>query len=146
MKVSELGEFGLIDRLAEALAARPMAESARRLVAGIGDDAAVWRSDGGATIATTDTLVADVHFLPGRTPWSAVGWKALAVNASDIAAMGGAPDFALVTLMLPGDTLVEDMDALYGGLGEAAKMYDITIAGGDIVRSATLAISVTLTG
>ncbi len=146
MKVSELGEFGLIDRLTEALAARPMAESARRLAVGIGDDAAVWRSDGGAIIATTDTMVAGVHFLPERTPWSAVGWKALAVNASDIAAMGGTPDFALVTLALPEDALVEDMDVLYEGLADAAKEYDITIAGGDIVHAPTMAISVTLTG
>ena len=146
MKVSELGEFGLIDRLAEALAARPMTESARRLAVGIGDDAAVWRGDGAAVIATTDTLVAGVHFLSDGTPWRAVGWKALAVNASDVAAMGGTPDFALVTLALPEDAEVEEIEELYHGLAEAANTYEVTIAGGDIVRSPTMAISVTLTG
>ena len=146
MKVSELGEFGLIARLAEALAAQPTADSASRLAVGIGDDAAVWRVGGGALIATTDTLVAGVHFLPERTPWHTVGWKALAVNVSDIAAMGGTPEFALVTLALPEDTQVEAIDELYQGLAEAAEAYGVAIAGGDVVRSPTFVISVTLTG
>ena len=146
MKVSELGEFGLIARLAEALAAQPAADSASRLAVGIGDDAAVWRVDGGALIATTDTLVAGVHFLPKRTPWRDLGWKALAVNVSDIAAMGGTPEFALVTLAVPEDTQVESIDELYAGLAEAAAAYGVAIAGGDVVRSPTFLISVTLTG
>ncbi len=105
MKASDLGEFGLIARLTEALASRAAGpasgEVAGRLAVGIGDDAAVWRSNGGAVIATTDTLVAGVHFLPERTPRRDLGWKAIAVNVSDVAAMGGVPDFALVTLALP---------------------------------------------
>ena len=68
MKVSELGEFGLIDRLAEVLAAQGSAALAGRLAVGIGDDAAGWRGEHDAIIATTDTLVQDVHFLAGRTP------------------------------------------------------------------------------
>jgi thiamine-monophosphate kinase len=146
VKVSELGEFGLIARLAEALAAQPTADSASRLAVGIGDDAAVWRVDGGALIATTDTLVAGVHFLPERTPWRDLGWKALAVNVSDVAAMGGTPELALVTLAVPKDAQVEAIDELYQGLTEAAKAYGVAIAGGDVVRSPTFVISVTLTG
>ncbi len=146
MKVSDLGEFGLIDRLVEALAAQPTMDAAGRLAVGIGDDAAVWRADGCALIATTDTMVAGVHFLPERTPWRDLGWKALAVNVSDVAAMGGTPDFALVTLALAADAQVEHVDELYQGLMEAAETFGVVIAGGDIVRSPTTAISVALTG
>ena len=146
MKVSELGEFGLIDRLAELLAAHGTAAQADRLYLGIGDDAAVWLQDGSALLATTDTLVEGVHFVPARTSWRDLGWKALAVNVSDIAAMGGRPELALVTLMLRGDVEVEDIDDLYRGLAEAAEAMGTVIAGGDIVRAEELAISVTATG
>ena len=132
MDVGDLGEFGLIERLRAALpAAAP-----GRLVVGIGDDAAVWRTGSGYTVATTDTMVAGVHFLPGAVAWHDVGWKALATNVSDIAAMGGTPTFALVTLCLPSDTAVDDIDALYAGLRECAEAYGVTIAGGDIVVGA----------
>ncbi len=150
MKASDLGEFGLIARLTEALASRAAGRAAgdvaSRLAVGIGDDAAVWRSNGGAVIATTDTLVAGVHFLPERTPRRDLGWKALAVNVSDVAAMGGAPDFALVTLALPEETPVSQIDELYEGLSEAAEAYGVVIAGGDVVRSPTEMVSVALTG
>ena len=146
MKVSELGEFGLIERLAGQLASPSTAGVAGRLVVGLGDDAAVWQSDGGALIATTDTLVAGVHFLPERTPWRDLGWKALAVNVSDVAAMGGTPSLALVTLALPPDVEVEQVDELYRGLAEACEAYGVVIAGGDVVRSPTVIVSVTLLG
>jgi thiamine-monophosphate kinase len=141
MDVSDLGEFGLIDRLRAALPA----PSGERLVVGIGDDAAVWRG-GGYAIATTDTMVAGVHFLPGAVAWRDVGWKALAVNISDIAAMGGAPAFALVTLCLPPDTPVAAVDELYAGLRECAEAYGVAIAGGDIVSAPVFAVTVALTG
>ena len=141
MDTRDLGEFGLIERLRAAIGA-----GGERLVLGPGDDAAVWRSDGGYTIATTDTLVAGVHFLPGRVSWDDVGWKALAVNVSDIAAMGGTPSFALVTLMLPPDTRVDDIDALYAGLRECAEAYGVGLAGGDIVSGPAFGITVALTG
>ena len=146
MKVSDLGEFGIIERLRALLASHDAPDSAGRLAVGIGDDAAVWRTDGGAIIATTDTLVAGVHFLPERTPWRNAGWKALAVNVSDVAAMGGTPDFALVTLGLPADTPVAEIDELYAGLAEAGEAYGVSITGGDIVRAPTFFISVALMG
>ncbi|MGB2695247.1 MAG: thiamine-phosphate kinase [Dehalococcoidia bacterium] len=146
MKVSELGEFGLIARLSEALGAHPTLDAADRLAVGIGDDAAVWRANGSALIATTDTLVAGVHFLADRAPWRDVGWKALVVNVSDIAAMGGTPEFALVTLALPENTQVEAIDELYAGVAEAAEAYGVVITGGDVVRSPTTVITIALTG
>lgn len=144
VKLSDLGEFGLIERLAQALGSR--AQAPNRLIAGIGDDAAVWRTDAGALLATTDTLVEGVHFLAGRTPWCDLGWKALAVNVSDIAAMGGTPELALVTLALPPETAVDQIDELYSGLGEAAEAYSVVIAGGDVVRSTSFSITVALLG
>lgn len=145
MKVSELGEFGLIERLAEVLAAQRVSGD-DRLVLGIGDDAAVWRNDASAALTTTDTLVAGVHFHTDRTPWRDIGWKAIAVNVSDIAAMGGTPELALVTLALPEDSEVEHVEELYRGIAEAGAEYGVAIAGGDIVRSPTFAVTAALTG
>ncbi len=139
--VSEIGEFGLIQRLTASLGP----ETRENLVVGIGDDAAVWREGEAYLVATTDTLVAGVHFLAG-TPWVDVGWKALAVNVSDIAAMGGEPAFALVTLAVPSETPVEELDALYAGLRECAETYGISIAGGDIVRAGQFSVTIALIG
>ncbi len=143
MEVRELGEFGLIDRLRKTLGV----PTDDRLIVGIGDDAAVWRTAAGAyTIATTDTMVEGVHFLPGRVAWRDVGWKALAANVSDIAAMGGRPTWALVTLCLPPETPVEHIDALYTGIAECADAYGVTVAGGDIVSSPVLTVTIAVCG
>lgn len=146
MKTSDLGEFGLIERITSVLAQSEVATHSDRLAMSIGDDAAVWIENDHALIATTDTLVAGVHFVPDKTGWRDLGWKALAVNVSDIAAMGGEPEMALVTLALPPDTVVEDIEELYKGLAEASGAMSVAIAGGDIVRSPTLVITVTVTG
>ncbi|MDE3094755.1 MAG: thiamine-phosphate kinase [Chloroflexota bacterium] len=134
-------EFSLIARLRRAL---PSAADPRLLV-GIGDDAAVWR-DGGYTVATTDTMVEGVHFLRDAVPACDVGWKALAANISDIAAMGATPAFALVTLCLPPDTDDSWPDGLYAGIRACAEAYGVTVAGGDIVSSPTLTITIALAG
>jgi thiamine-monophosphate kinase len=141
MDVGSVGEFGLIERLA-AIAGRP----APGLVLGIGDDAAVWRADDAFIVATTDTMVAGVHFLPDVHPWADVGWKALAVNVSDVAAMGAVPDFALVTLGLPPETPLEAVEELYRGLDECARAYGVAVAGGDIVRAPEAVVTVALLG
>jgi thiamine-monophosphate kinase len=150
MRASEIGEFGLIKLLAAEFGIEyPPARDAVRqpgLLVDLGDDAVVTQRRDAALIWTTDTLVADVHFLAGRTPWEAVGWKALAVNLSDIAAMGGTPDLALVTLTLPADFCVEDARAVYGGLKQAADEYGVTLGGGDIVRAPAFSITVALSG
>jgi len=150
VKVSEIGEFGLIRLLAAefGLEYPPARDSRPRpgLLVDIGDDAVVGRRRDGAAVWTTDTLVAGVHFLPERTAWTATGWKALAVNVSDVAAMGATPDLALVTLGLPGQFLVENAIELYRGLREAAKAFGVTLAGGDIVRSPVFFATVALSG
>ncbi len=149
MLVSEIGEFGLIRLLARELGVEyPPSRGAKQtgLVVGLGDDAVVSERREGALIWTTDTLVADVHFLPGVTKWHDLGWKALAVNLSDVAAMGGTPYLALITLTLPESFRVEDAVALYAGLNEAAKAYGVTLGGGDIVRAPVFSVTVALSG
>ncbi|MEW6218469.1 MAG: thiamine-phosphate kinase [Thermodesulfobacteriota bacterium] len=106
------------------------------LVLGIGDDCAVWRSTPGAlTLATTDTLVEGVHFDRGWHPPRLLGRKAAAANLSDIAAMGGRPCWALLSLGLPPDLADDWITAFLDGLGEALAAAGTTLAGGDTVAS-----------
>jgi thiamine-monophosphate kinase len=150
VKVSELGEFGLIERIREELGAQERASTKlgprSKLLIGIGDDAALWQSTGAAHLATTDTLVAGVHFPRENVSWTDLGWKALVANVSDIAAMGGRPEYALVTLALPDDFEVEDVLALYRGMIAVGREYGVVIAGGDMVRSSEVTVTVALTG
>jgi thiamine-monophosphate kinase len=142
MLVFELGEFGLIDRIAAAVG--PAA--GKQLLLGIGDDCLVWRHSGILETVTTDTMVDGVHFLRGRVSPADLGWKILAANLSDIGAMGATPAYALVTLGLPLDTSVHWVETLYAGMGAIGSKHGAAIAGGDIVRSATAFVSVTLAG
>ena len=142
MKVSDLGEFALIERLAGILTT-PDPED---VVVGIGDDAAVWRSGVGFVIATTDTMVDGVHFTSSGADWQSIGWKAFATNASDIAAMGGWPEYALVTLCLPLDTDLANLEQLYEGLRASAHACAAHVIGGDVVRSDTMTITVAVLG
>jgi thiamine-monophosphate kinase len=133
-RVDELGEFGLIDLLTASLPEEVRA--APDLELGIGDDAAVWQPGAGERIVvTTDSLVEDVHFRRAWTDWESLGHKILAVNVSDIAAMGATPKLAVVTLGLRGGERVNDLKALYRELGSLARRFGMTVAGGDIVRS-----------
>ncbi len=151
MDLSKIGEFGLIRRL-EAMAKQEgvafSRDQAFALVAGIGDDAAAWRIDtaGLIELSTTDTMVEEIHFTRSTTPWQDVGWKAMASNLSDIAAMGGSPTYTLVTLGLPGNVSVEDVEAAFQGVVQACKTYDAVIAGGDVVSSPFFFITIALNG
>jgi thiamine-monophosphate kinase len=147
--VHDVGEFGLIDRLARIVAdARLDAPTAPgfRMRLGIGDDAAAWHADDGVMVTTTDTMVEGVHFAQGTTPWRDVGWKVMAANLSDIAAMGALPLHALVTLGLPGETLLSVVEEMYYGMLEACDRYRLLLVGGDTVSAFNLFISVTVTG
>ncbi len=148
MKVSELGEFGLIDLLAKmAYSARDNQQASwQQLITGIGDDAAAWRSDASTQLATIDSFIQDVHFSLGVTSWEDLGWKAMAVNLSDIAAMGGIPRYALVSLAVPGHTEVEDVTALYKGMIELAQRFGVAIIGGDTSSAPLVAINITILG
>jgi thiamine-monophosphate kinase len=148
MKVSELGEFGLIDLLAKMVSAsqRRKPKDWQQIILGIGDDAAAWRGDASIQLVTTDSLIEDVHFTLNITPWRELGGKALAVNLSDIAAMGGIPEYALVSLAVPGRTEVEDVTALYEGMVEVAQQFEVAIIGGDTSRAPLVSVTVVVFG
>jgi thiamine-monophosphate kinase len=141
--VADLGEHGLITRLR----ARVPAPSAS-VILGIGDDAAVLAPPRGEQlVVTTDGLVEDVHFKRTWTPLEAVGYKALAVNLSDLAAMGASAQTALLSLALPADLLVTDFDAIVDGFLSLAGTSGTALVGGNITRSpGPLMIDVTAIG
>lgn len=154
--VADVGEFGLIDRLAAVLAERGAASSeassAAALVEGIGDDAAVYRigdaPDGRARVhvVTTDALVEGVHFDRTFTPLRYLGWKAIAVSVSDVAAMNAAPRYATVALGLPSNVSAEQAEALYAGMADACARYGLALVGGDTTAAPRLVLSVTVIG
>lgn len=109
----------------------------------IGDDCAVL-PDG--TLLTADMLVEGNHFLRSKISLCDLGWKALAVNISDIAAMGGLPGFATVSLGLPEDFRRDEIQSLYSGIVQCAREFSTRIAGGDLTRSDRLVISISLNG
>lgn len=133
-----MAEFSLIDRLRQRAGSRP------DVVLGIGDDAAVLDPPRGQQLVlAVDTLVEGVHFAKG-VPASAIGWKALAVNLSDLAAMGAEPAVALLALTLPGsnEAFVEEFAA---GFAALADTHRVALVGGDTTRG-PLAASVTVLG
>lgn len=126
-----------------------------QVAVGIGDDAAVIDlSAGRQLVASTDTVIDQVDFLWGQHAANDIGYKAMAVNLSDIAAMGGRAESALVTLSLPtahaaagGEGPTQTAAAVYEGILQAAEQYGIAIAGGDLsVYDGPLSISITLLG
>ncbi|NTU54586.1 MAG: thiamine-phosphate kinase [Chlorobiaceae bacterium] len=144
--ISEIGEFGLIDRLAAIVA--PTKNNLPELIEGIGDDCAVWRtSDSMVQVATTDLLVETVHFDLLTTPLHHLGSKAISVNVSDICAMNAMPCYALISIAAPREMPVEMLEELYRGMAHAATLYGLAIAGGDTSSSpAGLTISISMTG
>ena len=139
-----LSERGLIARIrAEAVGESP------DLLRGIGDDCAVFRQAGGKVVSlvTTDTLVEGVHFDRRWHPPHLLGRKAVAVNMSDIAAMGGTPRFVLLSLAAPATVEAAWLDALLAGFLEAVREYGALLIGGDTVKSGhELVLSITVLG
>ena len=141
--LSELGERGLIERIRRRLPSAPP-----DVLVGIGDDAAVVAPERGALqVLTTDALVEGVHFDRRFSSLADVGYKAVAVNASDVAAMGGSPRLALLSLMLPAALTPDEVDALLDGVVEMAAEGRIAVVGGNITRSpGPLVVDVAMTG
>ena len=151
MRIKELGEFGLIDRLNSLVVGQRRGPDnggsySFRLTVDTGDDTAAWKTGVATELLTTDTVVEGVHFTRSTTPWRDLGWKCLASNISDIAAMGGLPLYALVTLGLSPEAEVEEVDELYAGMLEIGNQYGVAIIGGDVVSSPVAFITVSLTG
>lgn len=132
VSLGRLGELGLIRRIRRS----GVAAGGIGVEVGIGDDTAVLSvPPGHRLLATTDLVIEDVHFRRASATPGDIGWKALAVNLSDIAAMGGTPRWALVALAVPVDTDVEAVDAFYAGMQEAAAPHGVTVVGGDTSTS-----------
>jgi thiamine-monophosphate kinase len=128
VRLSELGEFGLIAELER-----------RGLARGIENDAAELP---GGVVATQDALVEGVHFRLDWISWQDLGWRAAAVNLSDLAASGAVPEGLVVSLALPAATAVEDVLALYEGMAETG----VPVIGGDTSRAERVTLSVTALG
>ncbi|MDZ7641862.1 MAG: thiamine-phosphate kinase [Desulfurivibrio sp.] len=132
------GERELIAAIARRAASSPAARegAGARLRLGIGDDCAVWQADPAAlSLVTTDTLIEGVHFDSSWHPPRLLGRKAVAVNISDIAAMGGTPRFVLLSLGLTGREAAAWREELLDGLVEATASYGARLIGGDTVYS-----------
>ncbi len=136
MLVRDIGEFGLLGRISGMLA-----EQATGVVRGIGDDVAVLDASGPEyLLATCDIQVEGVHFTrEAITPYQ-LGRKAAAINVSDIAAMGGDPRWALVSLAIPGSTEVGYVEELYRGMREQAALAGASIAGGNLSRMESIIV------
>jgi len=131
--VSDIGEHALISRITARLAMPPW------VVVGPGDDAAVIQPERGALeVLTTDALVEGVHFDRRFVPPDAIGHRALAVNLSDLAAMGAMPRAALLSFVLPGELEIEAVDGIVDGLIALAARHHVALVGGNITRSPRL--------
>lgn len=140
MRIGQIGEFGLIDLLKRSV---PVFSD---VVKGIGDDAAVlpYTKDK-YLLFTTDMLIEGVHFIR-KAPMPFIGHKALACNISDIAAMGGLPTYAVISIALPKQLKVSDVKGIYQGMGRLASKFGVSIVGGDTVKSDKLVINIALLG
>lgn len=143
MELKQLGEFALID-----LIKKDTIKNKGNVVLGIGDDAAaLLPSPGQLQLVTTDMLVEQVHFDLRTTSPRQLGYKAIAVNLSDIAAMGGIPRHVVVSIALPKHLSVDFVVALYEGAKEVCEEFNVNIVGGDTVASPQgLIINVTAMG
>lgn len=131
MQLRKIGEFGLIDLIKKKVYTKN-----KRVVLNIGDDAAILKnSPGKLLIFTTDTMMEKVHFDLRYCSFKDVGWKSMAANLSDIAAMGGAPLAGLVSLGLPKRIKVEQVLKLYSGMKILSTKFKCPIVGGDIFFS-----------
>jgi thiamine-monophosphate kinase len=138
----DIGEFALLEQIAR-VAERP--EQSSRLKLGIGDDAAVWEPRPHRwLVVSSDTLVERVHFRLDWTDWESLGHKALAVNLSDLAAMGARPWLALVALGLRGSERDQEIMAFYRGMRRLADRFRVEIVGGDL-SSSPQAVTITVT-
>lgn len=126
----DAGEHELIARIRKAVGG-----PAGATLVGIGDDAAVYEPAGDLELLTCDAFVEDVHFRRSFAPLRAIGAKFIVSNVSDVAAMGGFPARAVVSLGVPEDMSAADVDELYAGMLDAAARYGVEIVGGDVVAS-----------
>lgn len=142
MEISELGEFGLIDRLTKGL--EPVNAST---IKGVGDDCAVLRNRDTDILVTTDLLLEGVHFDLTYVPLKHLGYKSAIVNFSDVYAMNGTPKQITVSLGISKRFTVEHIEELFAGMRLACQLYGVDLVGGDTTSSRQgLVISITCIG
>ncbi|WP_034621641.1 thiamine-phosphate kinase [Desulfovermiculus halophilus] len=141
--LADVGEFGFIQRISGQCLVR-----SDRVHTAIGDDAAAYWTDGSKlALMTTDMLVEGVHFIRTAASPFSLGWKSVAVNMSDIAAMGGSAGEAFISLAIPKDCSMDYLDELYRGMHDICVRFGVNILGGDTTSSTQgLVINVALTG
>lgn len=141
MRLSTLGEVGLIERLAKKIKAD------KTVVKGIGDDCAVIKlSEQNYALLTIDMLIEGVHFkIKEATPFQ-IGWKALGCGLSDIASMGGVAKYAVISLGLPPKLSVEFVDGIYKGMATLGRRFGVNLVGGDTDSSRAFVIDVAVLG
>jgi len=143
--LKNIGEFGLIENIKSWLDSKDSNIDAN--VVGIGDDAAVINKISDKILTSIDTLVEGTHFTRDITNFHELGWKSLAVNISDIAAMGGIPKYALISFACPEGTKIENLKQFYFGFQELAKLAKVRLIGGDTVKtSEKIVVSVSIIG
>lgn len=144
--LADLGEFGLIDRLNSLV--RREGVQAVGVILGIGDDAACFKArEGHELLITCDCMVEGRHYLPDRIIPHDLGRRAMALNISDIGAMGGRPLYALISLGLKSDTPIADVEAMYVGFLSELNPFEASIIGGNLTKSeSALFIDITLIG
>ena len=141
-EIAQLGEFGLIDRIRNGVSLRQP-----NSLMGIGDDAAVIDAGDEVILLSTDMLIEGIHFDLSYMPLQHLGYKAVAVNVSDIAAMNGTPQQIVIGLGISNRFSVEAVDELYKGIAAACENYKVDLVGGDTTASASgLLISVSVLG
>jgi thiamine-monophosphate kinase len=140
MNLKQIGEFGLIDQIRRA------APQGRGVWFGIGDDAAWVDIPSSSCLVTADLLLEGVHFNLNWTSLFDLGYKSLAVNLSDIAAMGGVPTYVILSLGIPANYRTERVDEFYRGIHNLARKNGVSLVGGDISVAGSLIISVCLLG
>ena len=152
MYVREMSETALIKSLVETAGAQEarLIDQAGNLGfclrLSAGDDAAAWEGPEGTRVLTTDAMVEGTHFDLAHIGWTDLGWKSLAVNLSDVAAMGCAPLCSVVTLGLRGDLPVDGLVEMYTGMLDASRQYGGAVVGGDIVRSPVFFVAISMVG
>lgn len=141
-EISQLGEFGLIDHISEKFNLKNTSS-----IKGIGDDAAVIVAGDDCLLVSTDMMIEGIHFDLAYTPIQHLGYKAVAVNVSDIAAMNGVAEQITVSIALSNRFSVEAVDALYAGIKSACENYKVDLVGGDTTSSVSgLIISISVLG
>src|SRR5688572_7697028 len=141
-EISQLGEFGLIDRISKNFKIQNPSS-----IKGIGDDAAVLEGGDDYILVSTDLLAENVHFDLAYIPLQHLGYKSVSVNVSDIAAMNGKAEQIVVSLALSNRFSIEAVDTLYEGIRAACEHYGVDLVGGDTTASRSgLVISITVIG